>query len=291
MKEFRASIDIGSNTVVYLIAKNREIIKRGQFVTSLGLDLDKNKSFSLAPMKDTLKALTEICKIAKKFNINESEIIATATEASRVATNGREFYDKVLNELSLNVKIINSDQEAYYSAQGLCFDKERDDFVCLDIGGASTEFIKKTSNESTVTSISLPVGSVRLMSWKKLNEEEKLVNTFNQFDFNVFKTQEVIGVAGTMTAICMMIRNLDVFDENEINDQKVTKSELLKLYHEIVNDSPSELLLKYPHLGKRSKVIKEGIEIGMLAMDKLNAKTIEISTRGVCFGTINGLNY
>ncbi len=292
MKKYKASIDIGSNTVVYLIVGNNEIIERGQFVTSLGLDLDKNQIFSKVPMQETMEALKEICTKAKSFNINEGQIVATATEASRVARNGKEFYQKVLREVGLKVEIIDSDKEAYYSAQGVCFDKERKSFICLDIGGASTEFIKKSSSPESINSISLPVGSVRLLNWKnETTDQEKLKEVFSSFDFSSFQTSKVIGVAGTMTALCMMIKKLDKFVESEINNQEISKDEVISIYGEIKNLNSVEILSKYPHLGKRSKVIKEGIEIILRAMDEINAKKIEVSTRGVCFGTINGLNY
>jgi len=292
LKKFRASIDIGSNTVVFLFAHNKKILKRGQFITSLGLDLDKHKKFSDTPMAETMKALKEICTLAKSYNILPEEIIATATEASRVATNGEEFYQKVVDQLGLRVEIIDSDQEAYYSARGVCFDHGRVSFICLDIGGASTEFIKKSTSPESFESISLPIGSVRLMNWKKEGvDKENIAQVLKSFDFNSFISKEIIGVAGTMTSICMMVNKINPFKDSEVNGAKITKSEIEKVYAEIKNLSQSDLLKLYPHLGKRSRVIKEGLEIVMIAMNKTQAEIIEISTRGVCFGTIDGLNY
>ena len=88
-KDIRASIDIGSNSVLLLVAdvsdgKFQELSKQS-YITSLGKELDKNKLFHADSMHATFEALKAYGIECDKYNIPSDEIIVTATEASRVA--------------------------------------------------------------------------------------------------------------------------------------------------------------------------------------------------------------
>ena len=147
-KDLRASIDIGSNSVLLLIAdmtknKFQEIIKESH-ITSLGKDLDKNKVFHPDSMKATYDAIKEYAEECDKHGISRESIIATATEASRVAQNSKEFFEKIQTELNVTIQTITPQAEAYFSTKGILFNSKFDSDVItiMDIGGASTELIK-----------------------------------------------------------------------------------------------------------------------------------------------------
>ncbi len=284
----RAAIDIGSNTVQFLMIKEQEVLMRKQFVTSLGYDLDKTKYFHEKSMKDTRKAIAECVKFCAKESIDPKEIRATATEASRVAINGEEFYQSIKNDLGVDVEIISSKKEALLSAKGILWGQKENDFIAIDIGGASTEFISVQSDPFEVkNSISLPIGSVRMNNWKKEeNITEMLNSNFFSYDLSIYNTHKLIGVAGTMTSLAMMVLKLNRFEASLI-DGTLLKSESLKEIEEQIIDKNSEEILKiYPFLGKRSLVIKSGLELVLLIMEKLNAKEIQVSTQGLVFGSI-----
>ena len=102
-KELRASIDIGSNSVLLLIAdvsnsKFTEISKRSE-ITQLGKELDKNKVFHQDSMNATYSAIKSYVEDCSKFGITPESIIATATEASRIAQNAFDFFNKILLRL------------------------------------------------------------------------------------------------------------------------------------------------------------------------------------------------
>lgn len=87
----KASIDIGSNSVLLFIAEvaeNEIISLRDEArVTGLGKEVDKNKRFNDLAMDSTFKALEEYCEIIKAYNISFENVLVTATEASRVVSN------------------------------------------------------------------------------------------------------------------------------------------------------------------------------------------------------------
>lgn len=140
MQDIRASIDIGSNSVLLLIGemKNGKLLvhsKRSE-VTALGRELDKNKSFHPESMRDTFEALKSYAEDCDKFGISRSSIIVTATEAARVAHNAPDFFSEIQKDLGIKVNIITSQAEAYFSAKGILFDTkfESEVITIMDIG-------------------------------------------------------------------------------------------------------------------------------------------------------------
>ena len=121
MKHFRASIDIGSNSLNLLLAEvlgpcELREIKSESFVTQLGKGVQATGVLAEENLLETYKALAHCKHEAEKLGISANNILAVATEASRVASNSTLFYEKVQRELGIVVKIISGDQEAKLSA-------------------------------------------------------------------------------------------------------------------------------------------------------------------------------
>src|SRR5690554_402477 len=117
MSELRASIDIGSNSCLLLVGevldgKVIKILESHSYVTGLGRELDINKSFLKTSMDETFEALREYSQIVEKHNLDPKNIVATATEASRVAQNAPDFFKKIKLETGIDVQIINAEGEA-----------------------------------------------------------------------------------------------------------------------------------------------------------------------------------
>ena len=178
----RASIDIGSNTTLLLVANvidgNIEEIETRERVTALGRELDQTKKIHLQAMKDTFDALKDYREIIEKHGLPIEETVVTATEAARVATNAQVFFREVCEKIGFRIHIITAAGEAYYALQGVVQEKNGS-FVVVDIGGASTELIK-VSEGSLERTISLPVGSVRGTDWMK---EGHFQRTFGEYFF------------------------------------------------------------------------------------------------------------
>lgn len=290
-----ASIDIGSNTTLLLAA---EVGEDGSFnellnetrVTSLGKDLDKNGIFRDKSMKDTFKALTEYVDLIKGVGLTPDQVIVTATEAARVAKNSKEFFKKVKDELGLNVTIINGEGEAYYTSYGVVSrsNVEQETLTIMDIGGASTELILvQVKPFKILKSISLPLGSVRCSDWLKGKIfDQKIKEIFENFNVEEYYTDHLLCVAGSMTSLGSMIKGLKKFDSDVVNGTTISFDDFLKFTKKIKKNTPTELLLKFPFLGKRSKSIVGGAYLGETMGTALKVKTFEISTLGLRYGTL-----
>ncbi|MDC1175295.1 hypothetical protein OAT67_07855 [Bacteriovoracaceae bacterium] len=290
----RASIDIGSNTILLLAGSFsndgfNEAISESR-VTSLGKGLDRTGKFDPTSIEDSKQAFKEYVKILKKVDIKPSEVIVTATEASRVASNSDELLGFVEKKYGFKVQIISGEGEAYYTSLGVVKGSKiaSDSAIIMDIGGASTEFIRVRTNPFSIKeTISLPMGSVRATDW--LQEgiyDQKFEAIKEKFDIDSFKTEHLICVAGSMTALGGMIKGLTSFDKDEIQGAKISMSEFDNFLKSILKCDAEELKKQYPFLGKRAPYIQGGAIVGKTLADILGVKTFEISTLGLRYGTI-----
>lgn len=292
----RASIDIGSNSVLLLIAEiegdHFKDISKKSFITSLGRDLDKNKAFHPDSMALTLEAILDYVGEAQKYGIKPEEIIVTATEASRVAQNSRSFFNQIKNDIGVNVQTITSAAEAYFSTKGILFNSTYNDDVItiMDIGGASTELIKVNVKKNEIqNTISLPIGAVRATQW--LDENlfvQNLQKIFEDFrtGLDQFVTNQLFCVAGTMTSLGNMYLGRKEFFEDDVHGLKLKSDDIENLFKHFSMSGPEIFLKEFPFLGKRSASIKGGLHTVYHLIHRLLVKEITISTYGLRYGTL-----
>jgi exopolyphosphatase/guanosine-5'-triphosphate,3'-diphosphate pyrophosphatase len=290
---YRSSIDIGSNSILLLAVSftdriENEILNLSS-ITSLGKDLDKNGCFLDSGMKATLLALKSYQKELLKIGINPSETIVTATEASRVAKNALQFFEEVKSETGFNVQIISGDDEAYFTALGVCsgLGKNSQNLTIMDIGGASTELIKVESNPFKISSsISYPVGSVRATDWKNEGVYKNKIEQILSTGLESYECDLLVCVAGSMTGLAGMFLNQRVFNDKEIDGTKISYAEFSEFVLRVKKMSADDLLSTYPFLGKRASVISGGAEVASEIAKKIKVKELQISTRGLRYGVI-----
>jgi exopolyphosphatase/guanosine-5'-triphosphate,3'-diphosphate pyrophosphatase len=263
-----------------------EVLQDLSHITSLGRDLDKTKMFHQESMDLTINAISEYSKELKRLSIQPSSVLVTATEASRVAKNANEFYQKVKADFGLSTNIISSEGEAYYTAVGTCLDVSRNNNVIMDMGGASTEFIQVTKQPFCVeSSFSLPIGSVRARDLILADKYQDYFKTNLALDITL-ATTEVIAVAGTMTTVAAMIFCPNGFASEKIHNLKISSDQLTHFYEEISELSEENLIKKFPVVGKRANVIQYGLRAVNDLAYHYKIKNFVISCYGLRFGTL-----
>ncbi|MFT6630834.1 MAG: exopolyphosphatase/guanosine-5'-triphosphate,3'-diphosphate pyrophosphatase [Bacteriovoracaceae bacterium] len=292
----RASIDIGSNSILLLIAEFDDgkinILENESNVTGLGRDLDKNGIFIDEAMDESFSVFKVYAELCKKHGLLLEDVVVTATEASRVATNAQSYFQKIKKEIGFEVKIITGEAEAYFSTTGILFDdKIIDEFITImDIGGASTELIRvNVPKKEIIHSFSMPVGAVRMNNWNLEGTlKENLGNVLQNFqkDIERVKAQKLFCVAGTMTSLGNIYLNNKNFNESEVNGLEFQCIEVDKMYSHYKDTTSDEFLKQFPFLGKRSKTIYSGIILAKNILDKLESSDVYISTYGLRYGTL-----
>ena len=291
----RASIDIGSNSVLLLAAELDDLGQKVlnellnlSYITSLGKDLDKTKQFHPESMQSTFEALQDYKTQLKKINISPGQVIVTATEAARVAGNSKEFFLKIKEEIGFEITIISSGAEAYFTAMGVASGhSDNDTVVIMDIGGASTELIKAQMKPfKIIDSISLPVGAVRASDWlKDQSFEEKIREIFSK-NLDFYQTKTLLCVAGGMTAMAAMYLGLKEFDASKIEGMTIPFHSFELFSNDLQKTNTENLLLLFPFLGKRVTAISAAAKVASMFGVRLKVENIKISTRGLRYGTL-----
>lgn len=295
-KDIRASIDIGSNSVLLLIGdfthgRLNELLKRSE-ITALGKELDKNKAFHPESMEATYQAIKSYAEDCDKYGVPRENIIATATEAARVAQNASEFFHKIKTDLRVTIHIISSEAEAYFSTKGILFDSkfENEVITIMDIGGASTELIKvNTKTFQILESISMPIGAVRSTQW--LTDQlfvQNLQKIFLDYrtELDKFQDKDLYCIAGTVTSLGNMHLQNKEFVENEVHGLTLKSEEVDALFKKYSDYDPEKFQELFPFLQKRSNSIRGGLHLVYHVMHRLLVKQLIISTYGLRYGTI-----
>ncbi|MCO4753211.1 MAG: hypothetical protein KC478_01955 [Bacteriovoracaceae bacterium] len=290
-----ATIDIGSNSILLLVGeleqgKLVQTLRNESRVTGLGRNLDETGEFLKVAQEESFEALEQYKNICLEEGIDPRNIIATATEASRVARNAAAFFEKVKKELGIDVITINALGEAYYSTKGILLgESPKEAMTIMDIGGASTEFISLDAEKNIVSSFSLPVGSVRVTNWMEAGDwKESFKKAIESFEeqLNDLDVSTLHCVAGTLTSLANMHLQHKEFIESEVHGHVLESSDIETMVQVYSDFSPEQFLEKFPFLGKRSRAIRGGLfltrELGTL----LKVDKFKVSTYGLRYGTL-----
>ena len=140
-----AIIDCGTNTFNLLVKEKVEGKWKTLFKTKLPVKLGAG-GFSenvLMPnrMARGLDALYSYKNVIDSLEVKDVRVFATS--AVREASNGNEFVSKVKKHLNFDMEVISGDREAELIFKGVVQTTEeiKEDYLIMDIGGGSTEFI------------------------------------------------------------------------------------------------------------------------------------------------------
>ncbi len=165
----RAVIDVGSNSVLLLIAEHEDGAWRTVFesseVTGLGRGTKATGLLGEAGISDTLAALQRAFDKARFLGCES--IIAAATMAARIAQNQGEFLERATSQ-NTPVVILSGEQEAEYGFLAVANDplfSSENRLSIIDPGGNSTELMtarREPSGWVVEFKKSFPVGALGL---------------------------------------------------------------------------------------------------------------------------------
>ncbi|MGP1273787.1 MAG: Ppx/GppA phosphatase family protein [Caulobacterales bacterium] len=137
------AIDLGTNNCRMLMARRASrgfrVVESFSRIVRLGEGLGASGVLSDEAMDRAVEALGICAQKLQRRNVTRMR--AVATQACRMASNGREFLDRVERETGLVLDMISPEEEARLAVQG-SLDLLDDSFeaaVVVDIGGGSTE--------------------------------------------------------------------------------------------------------------------------------------------------------
>lgn len=137
-------VDVGSNSVRMVVfdgaARSPAYFYNEKVMCGLGQGLAETGLLNPRGRARALAALRRFALLAEGMDIHPMTVVATA--AVREAADGPAFQEQVLRETGLNMWVIDGDEEARLSAQGVLLGWPEATGIVCDIGGNSMELAR-----------------------------------------------------------------------------------------------------------------------------------------------------
>ena len=296
-----ASIDIGTNTVILLVAA-ADVDKRTitplyneQRIPRIGKDLVPGKPFKKEKIEELLSILEDYNSIIKKFKCGK--VLITATNAFRIASNSNGLKNIIKEKFNFDVNIVSGDEEADLTFKGAVISyKNITDSLVIDIGGGSTEIIYGNTDEihfkKSYQAGVVPLKEKYLKHSPPLKNEieslkEELVSVFSDLKEKKFDIKRAIAIAGTPTTLAAIKLDMSIYDEDKLEGSILKYNEIKNLLEELSRLNEMDILDKYRSVIKgREDVILSGTIILFHIMKILKIPAITVSTKGIRYGAI-----
>lgn len=218
-----AAIDIGSNAIRLLIS---DIIQKekGNYPKKntlirvplrLGDDAFLEKKLSEKKIQDLIKTLSAFKNLIEVYKVQKYK--AYATSALRECENGVEIINRIQNDLRVEVEIIDGYREAklIYSSLTKGFLDEKKNYLCIDVGGGSTELSLFVGNQLE-GSKSFNIGTIRILDNKDREEEWRAMQEWIRFITQGITGIEAIGTGGNINKLYRIAQEKEGFPLSKV---------------------------------------------------------------------------
>ena len=297
-----ATIDIGTNTTLMLVAERRggEVVKVEDHaeITRLGKGVDRSKRLDDAAVARTLAVLQRYAARAKELGV--ARIAAVATSASRDASNGAEFRARAAQTLGVpldDVRIVDGTREAtltFVGALGGLGLVAGARVAVIDVGGGSTEIVLGECGGGIDWSHSYDVGSVRLTERHVQNdpptstELEAVAEAARRAFASPSPPSErfaaVVAIAGTATTYAAIDKQLVHYEDDPPHGHRLPLARLRALVDELGAEPLDARKLTVGLEPQRADVIVAGGLVLEAAARALGTDGLVVSDHGVRWG-------
>lgn len=297
-----AAFDIGSNTLLMLVAEARDdgnlvaITDQCEF-GRLGQGVDESGELNAAAIERSLAILGRFMAHAAPLDVGR--IGAVGTQALREAENAASFLEPAAEILGTPIEVISGVREAelVYRATARSFPElAADVLVIADVGGGSTEIIVGRGGELE-SAVSVPIGAVRMTERHLAGdppsaaETKALIAGIDEALAAVEIPSRVplVGTAGTATSFASVELRLAAYDGDKVQGLRMGRAQVdrhLARFLEMTVVEKRRLVGLEP---KRADVIAGGAAIYARLLHRMGAPYFIISDRGVRWGLADEL--
>jgi len=297
MDNLIAAIDVGTNSIITIIAKKQQnriqVIEEDYQIIRLGEGLSSTGSISPNAIQRCIKAFENIKSLLNQYKI--SNINCVATSAIRDAVNGIEVKNLIHKKFNIQIDVITGIEEAKIISNSTKheFNLELGNSLIFDIGGGSTELIFFENNCIQFCE-SIKIGAVRcterfFKSDPVKNEEVDKLEEFIKKELKILPSEKIdfaIGIAGTVTTLASVNLRLEEYKCELIHKSELTFSEINRIKNQFKISTLSQRKNIKGLDKKRAEVILAGTIICEQIMKKYNLEKIKVSDRGLRWGLL-----
>jgi len=296
-----ASIDIGSNSLVFLVVdRSGTPLHDESVIVGLGSGLGDSGAFAEGPMEASLQAFASFASTARDFGVDPCSVHAIATSAARRASNAAAFFERVERNTGIVVEIIDGLEEARLTWSGAMatLNIAAPNVAVVDLGGGSTEIVSQPRGWSgEPEQYSLEMGTVRLMEAFHIRNadtypQEPLSAMQSHIDELVETVNwsappgSIIAVAGTATTIAAMEAGLTQWDRDKINGMHLSV-ERIEWWHKRLAASDHAQRLNWAQISpKRADLLVAGTAVLATIARAAGVDHLVISDGGIRHGVL-----
>jgi len=305
-----AAVDCGTNSIRLLIADLADgrlvDVHREMRIVRLGQGVDATGEFAPEALARTRAALVAYAETMREHGVSAVRMVATS--AARDVGNRDEFFAMTADVLGAVVpgavaEVISGTEEAQLSFRGAVgeLDSAAAPFVVVDLGGGSTELVLGSGGDTGVTAAySADIGCVRLTerclhSDPPTAEEigaaravvrDALATALQTVPVDGARTW--VGVAGTMTTLAALARQMTVYDSDAIHLSAVRFDALLPVCADLLGMTRAQRAALGPMHEGRVDVIGGGAlivqELAAALGERAGIDTLVVSEHDILDG-------
>ena len=291
-----ASIDLGSNSTRLLITEVNDqgfnVLIRMHVVTKMSEKIEQTGEISIEAFKRVNSALRNFKKLLIENDVDDVFVIGTA--ALRDAKNSDEIIENIRKKYDFEVEVLSGHEEGITTSIGvLHFMQNTENFLIIDIGGRSTEFIYEFENK--IISKSLNLGVVTLSEKyfsnlpinQELIDEAKLKIETELSQLDIKDKKNVIGVSGTALSLASIFLDQQNFNEEELHEIKIDIENVQEINKRILKMTEAEIITKFRGIDpKRAATITSGVFLLEIILSHYSNSPIIISKNDILEGLI-----
>jgi len=299
-----AAIDIGTNTVLLLIAEMSPVgelvaLADEARITRLGQGVDRSRKLAPEAVERTLACISDYAAEITRYGVDAVAAVGTSAmrDAAGAAGENNNFLARAAEILGVEPRVVSGDIEADLAfSGGLLGLGLSGPVIAFDVGGGSSELIVGVAGPGVATverRRSLDVGSVRLFERHVRSDPPSAFEMSNVSAFALDQLLAVpppppgrplIGMAGTVTTLAAIARRIDPYDPERIHGMRLRADEITELGRRLM-EMPLAHRVELPGLEpKRADVIPVGAAIVSAIVAWAKAPQIVVSDRGVRWG-------
>lgn len=228
-----AAIDIGTNSVLLLVAERRDdvivpILERAT-ITRLGQGVDATRALAPEATRRTLDCLARYAEDIRAAGAVRVDVAGTS--AMRDAAGGESFRAEAKSVLGVEPRVISGREEAELTFEGAMTGLGLSGPVTVvDVGGGSTEVVTGNVATGPDHAVSLDVGSVRLTE-RHVRTDPPSSNEIGAVRKDVRQalaasgivpTRTIVGVAGTVTTLVAYALDVAPYDAERVHGARLS---------------------------------------------------------------------
>ncbi|TMM50933.1 Ppx/GppA family phosphatase [Sulfitobacter sabulilitoris] len=283
-------VDVGSNSVRFVVfdgaARSPAYFYNEKIMCALGAGLSETGTLSPEGRVRALSALRRFQHLAEGMNLPALSVVATA--AVRDATDGPDFCAEVRRETGLRIWVIDGEEEARLSAQGVLLGWPGAYGLVCDIGGSSME-LAEISGGRVGRRVSSSLGPLKLRDIKggKKGRKAQIKETMQQL-------QEVMGpqrdrlflVGGSWRAIARIDMYRRGYPLHVLHEYRMTARSVGATVKFIKSADPDVLRGSCGISSARMSLVPYAAEVLSQLVKNFKPKDIAISSYGIREGML-----